>query len=110
MKPYESRTVTLESSHSYLTVSIGSQQNLPPGSRPLKINGILRWQGIQYEISVQDGSGCGQLSSTDHVHLFDRLAGNGVDGMLAFQIYTTLMPIIEMQVQDIFARARKRKH
>lgn len=118
LKADEERTFSLESSNGRITVTLGKvmtpkdalSAHLSPGVRPIHVEGILSWRGMEYEIAIEDLAGKGKLTLADDAMVFDRVAGRLLDGEISYKVYETLVPLIELHVQDIMDRARRRKH
>ena len=118
LKSDESRTFQFESSKGVVKVIIGKpwspgdcqRYHVGPGSRPVQIEGVLRWYGMEYEIAIDNRNGSGILGRGDKASLFDRTANRYIEGDMPTRVYETLVPLIEMEADDILKRARQKKH
>lgn len=110
LEDHETRELILESTNSRILVRIGKASGKPFVTRSLYIEGILRWRGVEYEMTINDLRGAGSVEKDGFAKLHDRATGAHVEGDLPQRIYAALIPIIELQVQDQFERARRKKH
>ena len=118
LKPIQGHSFEIVSSNGTIQVSISKELNseecerrhLPPRTRAVAIQGMLRWQGMEYEISVNNWDGSGRLGPDDEAYVYDRAANCHLDGDMPHKVYETLMPLIELEVADILRRARAKKH
>lgn len=109
LRPKQTKTLFIESSKGVLKVAIGQALSLQ-GGRPVHVEGVLRLHGMEYEISVDDADGSGSLGPDSHAHIVDRAAGITLDGEMPARVYRTLLPLIELEVDDIWKRAQGKKH
>ncbi|OGQ21596.1 MAG: hypothetical protein A3I05_03600 [Deltaproteobacteria bacterium RIFCSPLOWO2_02_FULL_44_10] len=108
---HEARDLVLESTNSYISIRVGAVvRKNPHAMRSLRVEGILRWRGVEYDIAIEDHEGNGTLGKFDSAKLRDRSTGENIGGNLPQRIYAALIPLIELQAQDQLERARRKKH
>lgn len=99
---HQEKQFSVHSSRGKLHITIGKfQPSLDGGGRPVRVEGIIKLRGMEYYLKVHNKNGSGKAAHDDEVSLFDRSAGEYLCGTLSKQVYETLVPLIELGVEEM---------
>ncbi len=104
LEDHQEKKFKLRSPRGTLQIKIGKEKYRLHGKRErsVRVEGVIKLQGMEYYLKAVNGSGSGKLAQNDKVSLFDRSAGEYLQGDVPKKVYETLIPFIELGAKELF--------